>query len=333
MQSSDIRDEVNTMKIRTMPLHPLAAPMKRHSAWMPVILALIYTGLASNAWSQSKAPGAGGSSNALDCIIQPHQVVQVGSASAGVIENILVDRGDMVVKGQPIVQLNASIERATLAVARERAAQVGATRAAAGAQELAKRELERANDLVADNFVSKTYVDKQRAEAQVAGGRSEEAEERRKLSLRELELAIAQLEQRTIRAPITGVVVEKFMSTGEYVEQKPVLRLASVDPLRVDVLVPAAAFGQVSPGMKGSVVPELFSNASYTAVVKTVDRVIDAASNTFRVRLELPNPGGALPAGLRCKVDMALKVPQAKPSAPQATTVSPSSMVPVAKKS
>jgi hypothetical protein len=39
--------------------------------------------------------------------------------------------------------------------------------------------------------------------------------------------------------------------------------------------------------------------------------VIDAASNTFRVRLELPNPNGALPAGLRCKVDLGLKLPEA----------------------
>jgi RND family efflux transporter MFP subunit len=300
---------------------------------MPIVLTLLYAGLANSAWAQNKpAASTGASNSALDCVIQPHQVVQVGTPSAGLIDRILVDRGEMVNKGQPIVLLNASIERANLAVARERAGQVGATRAAAGAQELAKRELERANDLVADNFVSKTYVDKQRAEAQVASGRSEEAEERRRLSLRELELAIAQLEQRIIRAPIAGVVVERFMSEGEYVEKKPVLRLASVDPLRVDVLVPASAFGQVTPGMKGTVVPEIFSNASYTAVVRTVDRVIDAASNTFRVRLELANPGGALPAGLRCKVNMALKLPQAKPAAPSTTTVNPNAMVPVSKK-
>ena len=297
--------------------------------WIPAaLLCALASAFPGAAWSQSKAP-----SNALDCIIQPHQVVQVGSASAGLIENIMVDRGDMVVRGQPIVQLNASIERASLAVARERATQVGATRAAAGAQELAKRELERANDLVAENFVSKTYVDKQRAEAQVASGRSDEAEEKRKLSNRELELATAQLELRTIRAPITGVVVERFMSTGEYVEQKPVLRLASIDPLRVDVLVPAAAFGQVNPGMRGVVTPELFGTTNYTAVVKTVDRVIDAASNTFRVRLELPNPGGALPAGLRCKVDLALKLPQAKSTSPQATSVNPNAVLPIAKQS
>ena len=58
-------------------------------------------------------------------------------------------------------------------------------------------------------------------------------------------------------------------------------------------------------------VPELFDRGEHVAAVKTVDRVIDAASNTFRVRLELPNPNGALPAGLRCKVDLGLKLPEA----------------------
>jgi multidrug efflux pump subunit AcrA (membrane-fusion protein) len=75
------------------------------------------------------------------------------------------------------------------------------------------------------------------------------------------------------------------------------------------VLVPAAAFGQIEPGMKGDVVPELLNKKEHVAVVRTVDRVIDAATNTFRVRLELPNPGGALPAGLRCKVDLGINLP------------------------
>jgi RND family efflux transporter MFP subunit len=275
------------------------------------------------------APALSSAANALDCMIQPHQVVQVGSAAPGVIERILVDRGDLVTLGQPIVQLNASVERAALAVARERASQAGGVRAAAGAQELAQRELERANELVEQNFVSKTYVDKTRAEAQVAGGRTDEAKERRRLSTREVDLAAAQLEQRTIRAPIAGVVVERFMSPGEYVDQKPVLRLAAIDPLRVDVLVPAAAFGQVEIGRPGTVMPELFNRSAHRATVKTVDRVIDAASNTFRVRLELPNPNGALPAGLRCKVDLALKLPEAPLRNAPAAAATPGNVLPV----
>ena len=128
---------------------------------------------------------------------------------------------------------------------------------------------------------------------------------------------------------ISGVVVERFMSPGEYVDQKPVLRLAAVDPLRVDVLVPAAAFGQVEIGRPGSVVPELINRTPQTATVKTVDRVIDAASNTFRVRLELPNPNGALPAGLRCKVDLALKLPEVPRRNSPVTPVANGAVTPV----
>jgi RND family efflux transporter MFP subunit len=202
---------------------------------------------------------------------------------------------------------------------------------ATGSADLAQRELQRARELHEQNFVSQTYLDKQRAEAAVAGGRTDQASERRKLAQREVDLAAAQLAQRSIAAPIGGVVVERFMSPGEFVDQKPILRLAAIDPLRVDVLVPAVAFGQVEPGMKGSVMPELLQKREHIAVVKAVDRVIDAATNTFRVRLELPNPGGVLPAGLRCKVDLGLKLPGAAPAnpVPAAAAVLPQGVSPV----
>lgn len=256
----------------------------------------------------------------LDCMIQPSQVVPVGTAVPGVVESISVERGDVVTRGQIVMQLRAGVERASLAVARERATQMGETVVAKGTEDLAKRELERAHELYAQNFVSKTYLDKQLAEATVAGGRTDQAGERRKLSTRELDLAAAQLAQRTIRSPLSGVVVERLASPGEYVEQKPVLRIATIDPLRVDVLVPAAAFGQIEVGRSANVLPELFNRASHTATVKTVDRLIDAASNTFRVRLELPNPNGALPAGLRCKIDLALKLPEIERSTAERST-------------
>jgi RND family efflux transporter MFP subunit len=292
---------------------------------MKTTLTLLAAALSTSAvFAQSSPPARG-----LDCMIQPHQIVQIGSAAPGVIERILVDRGDLVKTGQPLVQLQAGVERAALAVARERALQQGEMTVATGSADLAQRELQRAKELHEQNFVSQTYLDKQRAEAQVAGGRTDQAAERRKLSQREVELAAAQLAQRSINAPIAGVVVERFMSPGEFVDQKPILRIAAIDPLRVDVLVPAVAFGQVEVGMKGAVMPELLQKREHLAVVKTVDRVIDAATNTFRVRLELPNPGGTLPAGLRCKVDLGLKLPGAAPASPAAAAVLPQGVAPV----
>ena len=54
-----------------------------------------------------------------------------------------------------------------------------------------------------------------------------------------------------------------------------------------------------------SVIPDLPGAAPAMARVTLVDKVIDAASNTFRVRMSLPNPGHKLPAGARCRVDLA----------------------------
>jgi RND family efflux transporter MFP subunit len=284
---------------------PTATPTVTQRTVLPQGLATLgLWSLCAMASAQTPAAASPAVQGGLDCLIQPSQTVQVGTASSGVVEAVRAERGDLVRKGQVLVQLDSRVERAALAMAREKADQLGEMKATKGASELAQRELQRAADLVKDNFVSKTYYDRQRAELEVASGRGQQAEERRRLAERELQLAAAQLAQRTVSSPIDGVVVERLVSPGEYVEQKPVLRIAQVDPLRVDVLVPAAAFGQVSLGSRAQVVPELLAREKRQATVIGIDRVIDAASNTFRVRLELPNPGNKLPPGLRCKAEL-----------------------------
>ena len=69
-----------------------------------------------------------------------------------------------------------------------------------------------------------------------------------------------------------------------------------VDPLMVKVIVPAEMFGKIAIGTEGVVFPTGFDEHRSTAVVKLVDKVIDARSETFRVTLEMPNPDYRLPA-------------------------------------
>jgi len=57
--------------------------------------------------------------------------------------------------------------------------------------------------------------------------------------------------------------------------------------------------------------------------LEAADKVLDAASNTFRVRLSLPNPDNRLPAGLRCKADL--------PATPTAPSPAAAAAVPVAR--
>lgn len=111
----------------------------------------------------------------------------------------------------------------------------------------------------------------------------------------------------TIRSPINGFVVEKFLYPGEYIENQPILKLAQIDPLNVKVILPVAYIRSIKIGMEAKVIPENPIGGEYIAKVQVIDKVIDAASGTFGIILELPNPGYHLPAGLKCGVKFNIK--------------------------
>ena len=117
-----------------------------------------------------------------------------------------------------------------------------------------------------------------------------------------LEEATAKLEMRNIRSTVDGVVVKRELAAGEYVGEKPILTIEQIDPLYVEVVVPVGRYGSIAKGMLAEVRPEAPVGGSYTGRVVIVDHVVDAASGTFGIRVELPNPHFALPAGLKCKV-------------------------------
>jgi RND family efflux transporter MFP subunit len=240
----------------------------------------------------------------LGCLIEPHRVAEVGSAVIGVLETVAVERGDRVSKGQVIAVLRNDVERAQVGVAATKARIAAEVQAAQANYDLARQKLVRAQDLVARGFISQQALDQARAEADVAQQRLAQAREQRRIWSRELELAEAQLEMRTIRSPVNGVVAERYLSPGERVEERPIARVAAIDPLHVEVVLPAALFGSIRAGTWLSVAPELPGVPARQAKVVLVDRLIDGPSNTFRARLELPNAGYEVPAGVRCKVDL-----------------------------
>ena len=108
--------------------------------------------------------------------------------------------------------------------------------------------------------------------------------------------------QRTIRSPIAGVVVERLQHPGELVKQEPILKLAQIDPLRIEVFAPLAMLGHVKVGSMAEIRPSSLPGGTYNARVTIVNKVMDSASATFGIRLELPNPDHRLPAGLHCSV-------------------------------
>ncbi|HYC44257.1 MAG TPA: efflux RND transporter periplasmic adaptor subunit [Burkholderiales bacterium] len=251
----------------------------------------------------------------LRCVIEPDRIAEVGTPVIGVVESIHVERGDFVRQGQLLAQLRANVEHASVSAAQARAQADADIQAAAANYEFQKQKLARTEELMQKKFVSAQALDQVRAETAVAEQRLAQAKEQRRVAKEELELARAQLGLRAIRAPFSGVVADRYVNPGERVEVKPMFRIAKLDPLRVEVIAPAAMFGTIKKGMAAQITPELPNAARLDAKVVLVDRLIDAASNTFRVRAELPNANSAVPSGVRCRAEVAGVTEAVQPAA------------------
>lgn len=250
----------------------------------------------------------GGEFPAVDCVITPYLSVDVSSAVPGLISEVTVDRSDRVEKGQVLAQLHAGVERAVVAYAKEKAILTSDIHLGKVNRTFDGKRLERLNSLYAKKVASfQARDDAQRELAQSKLG-LQKAQETLRLRVLELHKAKEQLKEKTVRSPIAGFVVQRYKSAGEYVENQPILRIAQLDPLHVETIVPMELFGKIRPGMEASVFPEFFDAEEQIATVSVVDQLGDAASGTFGVRLILANQNLQLPAGLKCRLQF---LPQA----------------------
>jgi RND family efflux transporter MFP subunit len=240
----------------------------------------------------------------LGCLIEPERVAEIGSQVIGIVEHVHVERGDVVRKGQVLATLRADVERASVQVASTRS-QVDAEVISAEANlKLARITQKRQEGLVAKKFISEQALDKAIADTEIAAQRLALIKEQLRTSSSELSLARAQLDQRTIRAPIDGIITDRYVWPGERVEEKALFRIAKTNPLRVEMVISVTSYGTITKGMQLSVAPQLPNMQALDATVTLVDKLIDGASNTFRVRAEIKNPDSEIPAGLRCKVEL-----------------------------
>ena len=220
---------------------------------------------------------AGGGGGELECLVEPHVLVNIGSSVDGVLDEVLVNRGDQVRRGQVVARLQSGVEAAAAKLSEARV-------------EFGRRKLERSESLFEKQLISVQEKDELVTEV--------------KLREEELKKDVETLRLRTIVSPIDGVVVERRMTPGEFIrtDKSVVLRLAQINPLNVEVIAPARLFKSVQVGMSGRVSLAPLFPGSYQARVVVVDKLIDAASGTLGVRLQLANPDNKIPAGIKCSV-------------------------------
>ena len=269
--------------------------MKHGLAWAVVLLCA--SGVAAGAQAGAAA------SDEVDCIVEPFLQSRLSPSVEGVVQAVLVDRGDRVVKGQVLAELETDVEAANLALASARAKNDAPVISAQTRYEYLKRKRDRLQQI--RGVVAEASVDEAISDARVGEHQAKDLEYGKFLAELEAERAARLLEQRRVRSPIAGIVTERNLAPGEYRHvQAHVLTVAQLDPLKVEAFLPIRFFGRVKLGDKLTVRPEAPISGSYEATVTVVDRVFDAGSGTFGLRLELPNADYALPAGLKCRLQV-----------------------------
>ena len=236
----------------------------------------------------------------LDCLVKPEMYVDLSSSTDSVLKRLLVGPGDKVYKGQPVVELEASVERARVELAKQEVDSISEIENRKVQLKYVRSNNKRIRDLYAKQSTSLFELDKSNTELALAEIELKKARDRRKVARLRLELAQAQLDLKTIQSPIDGIVVDTYVMGGESVADRPIMKLAKINPLRVELIAPTEYFGLIHPDMEVEIQPERPMDKTYKATVSVVDQLIDPASGSFTVRMTLPNLSDELIGGVNC---------------------------------
>jgi RND family efflux transporter MFP subunit len=251
----------------------------------------------------------------FDCMIHAQQEIAVRSPLEARIESIAAQRGQRINPGDVLVTLETGPERAALTRAKAKVDMIGAIKAAEARVQLARKKVARNEELQKQKYIAATALEEARTELQLAEAELVEARDNQRMASHDVSYNEEILKQRVIRSPIRGVVVDRYQNPGELAGgdgKHPIMKLAEIDPLRVEVVLPVSMFGKVQENGHAEVRPET-TDKSFAANVKIVDSVVDASSGTFGVRLQLANPKLSIPAGVKCKVTFAFGISNTKP--------------------
>ncbi|WP_269930481.1 efflux RND transporter periplasmic adaptor subunit [Aminobacter sp. HY435] len=242
-------------------------------------------------------------SRIFDCVAEPAQRVAVGSPVTGLLASVRVGRGDEVKRGEELARLESTVEEANVALATAQANARENLESQRTRLDLAEANLDRSLKLVNSGTVTQSKIDELQAIVAIARRDLVTEELRLKVAAIELERQKALLARQSIKSPIDGVVVEQNLRAGEFVRQdSAIMTVAQTNPLHVEAYVPTELWGKITKGSHGTVSLDHPAGTRIDAEVTVVDRIFDAASGTFSIRLALPNADAMIPAGQRCKV-------------------------------
>ncbi len=236
--------------------------------------------------------------------LKPKETVDVNSKATGRVEKIYCHVGDVVKVGDLIAELEDAelqqqVKRATASQAVARAAQ----RQREAELSNAKAELARARTLHEEGLIPKQELEARQTSYQVVQAQvqlSRAQVDQAQAELNELQI---RLEQTTIHAPMTGHVARRYVDVGALVNPAtPIVNLVNLSVMVTMANVPEREMSKLRIGNKAKVQVDAFGDQTFEGRVIRIAPVLDAATRSALVEVEIPNPNAGLKAEMFARV-------------------------------
>lgn len=255
--------------------------------------------------------------------LMAEEQADVAAETAGRVMAANIERGAPVRQGAELIRISATETDAQLKEAEANAAQIEARlgitggaamdvnavpevqNARAGA-DLAAAEFARIKSLLDQRVVSQSEYDQRRTQAEAARQQYEAAKNGAAQQYQMLQAARARVSlahkafsDTSVRAPFSGVVAQRLVTTGDYVTKgMKVATIVRVNPLRVQLTVPEQAISSMAPGQPVTFEVDAYPGRQFEGTVKFVSPALQADQRALTVEAIVPNAEGALKPGL-----------------------------------
>lgn len=222
-------------------------------------------------------------------VLEARRGVDVSTSMPGLIQQIKFESGDRVTAGQPLVQLDADVERSNLAKAQ-------------ASLKLAKADLERGESLLTTNNISKATLDQRQSEYEVA--------------VADVASLAAQIEKKTIFAPFDGVLGIRKVNVGQYLEAGvAIVNIQDLSVMFVNFSVSQKELSDLKVGHTIKMTTDAYPVQEFEGEISAIEPLINQQTGMVEVQGSFDNADGLLRPGMFAKLAIQL------PSRMQVVTV------------
>jgi RND family efflux transporter MFP subunit len=231
-------------------------------------------------------------------VVVPSQQVVLAAPVDGILAEVLVEEGQFVAADQKLLRMDDAVQRLAVEAARLRAESEAPLRSARLAVEEAAILVQRMEEAFAKDAASEWELRRMKLQQEQAQAEYDATLEQQALAQVNLRLEQQRLQRYMLSAPFDALVVRLTAEPGSTMTRgDQIASLIVLNPLEAHIFVPAEQFGRLEVGRSYPLEADAPVNRQIEGRLKTVDRVIDSASQTFRCVFEIDNPDHTMPAG------------------------------------